>query len=263
MKIYQCNPIPGDPVFILNYFNSKLNDMKSVYFIILSIYVVLLPSCEKIEGYGPILSEVRNHKNFGGLRVSICGQVNYQIAPDYLVEVLAQANILDELVTKVEDDDLVLKWDHPLRIKNCEDITVNIKGPYLNKIVSSGSSDIKVTGEVREADLDLDISGSGSIAIQEALITDQLTAHLSGSGEMFIGSGKADITRLYVSGSGEIDFGKIESLENQSHISGSGSIVVHVQEFLEAHISGSGDVYYSGNPRVNAKISGSGRVKKR
>lgn len=225
--------------------------------------VVLLPSCEKIEGHGPILSEVRNHKNYEGLRVSICGQVNFQVAPEYHVQVLAQANILDELITKVDDETLVLKWDHPLRIRNCEDITVNIKGPVLNRILSSGASDIKVNGEVKERDLDLDISGSGSILIQEALISDKITAHLSGSGEMYIDRGKAVETELYVSGSGEIDFSKIESMENLSHISGSGSIIVFVKDILEAHISGSGDVYYIGDPRIEAKISGSGRVKKR
>jgi hypothetical protein len=247
----------------LKYFNPKLKCMKQVYIIFLVLCMAFLSSCEKIEGYGPILSEVRNHKNFEGLRVSICGQVNFQVAPEYKVEVLAQANILDELITKVDDGDLVLKWDHPLRVRNCEDVTVNIKGPDLSRILSSGSSDIKVTGEVRERDLELDLSGSGSMAIQEAIITDRIKAHLSGSGEIYIDRGKTDETELYVSGSGEIDFSKIESLENQSHISGSGSILVNVKEFLEAHISGSGDVYYLGDPRIDAKISGSGRVKKR
>jgi hypothetical protein len=237
--------------------------MKPKHIIYLLISIAFFPSCEKIEGYGPVVSEVRNHKNYEGLRVSICGQVNFQVAPEYMVEIQAQANILDELITKVDDDILVLKWDHPLRIRNCEDITVHIQGPDLKSIFSSGASDIKVTGEVKERDLDLDISGSGSILIQETIISNRITAHLSGSGEMYIDRGKADETELYVSGSGEIDFGKIESLENKSHISGSGSIVVFVKDILEAQISGSGDVYYLGDPRVDAKISGSGRVKKR
>lgn len=237
--------------------------MKSFLFIALLGITLLTTSCEKISGVGPIRSEIRNHKNYDGLRVSVCGQLNFQLSQTYSVEILAQDNILDELESRVSDGDLVFKWSHPLRIRNCEDITINVKGPDLKRILNSGATDIAVRGEVDEKNLDITLSGSGIVDMQDVLIENEITIHLSGSGGTYIKNGKADETKLFVSGSGEIDLGKVVTNEAESHISGSGSITVNVKNYLEAFISGSGDVYYFGNPEVNSKVSGSGRVKKR
>ncbi|MBK6477525.1 MAG: DUF2807 domain-containing protein [Saprospiraceae bacterium] len=237
--------------------------MKKIYlFVVLALISVLsFSSCEKIEGHGPIISEIRNRTGFEGLRVSVCGQINFQVSPLYKVEVLAQANILDELETKVDGAALEIKWSHPLRVRNCEDITINISGPKLRFISNSGSSDIQVLGFVSHPTMELTSSGSGSINIDQIEISDELEAKISGSGQIFIASGLADRSTLYVSGSGEMDLSQVETAINNSHISGSGNVTVKVSEYLEAHISGSGDVYYYGRPRIETKISGSGRVK--
>ncbi len=236
--------------------------MKNIkLFLSICITIGFLTSCEKIEGTGPIVSEVRNVKNYQGLRLSICGQINFQVSPVYHVELLAQENILNEIVTKMESNDLSIKWDHPIRVRNCEDITVNITGPDLDNVQISGANDLIVTGEVAHRNLDLAISGSGNIKMQDVLIDDNIKTEISGSGRIYMNHGRAHSTSIYVSGSGETDLGKVLTKKNTSYISGSGRVVVNVAEYLEAHISGSGDVYYYGNPRVDAKVSGSGRVK--
>lgn len=238
--------------------------MKNLFTSLLAVLFLMtsLTSCQKIEGVGPIVSEVRNKSGYQGLQISICGQTNYTIAPQYNLELRSQRNILDEIVTKVENGALVIKWDKPLKIVNCEDVTVNISGPDLKFLHSSGANDIHVIGNVKHSDLDLSISGSGNIDFDQVEILDQISAHISGSGNITIQSGGAvHETDLFLSGSGNLDFGRLPMENNTSTISGSGSIKVNVLKSLKAFISGSGDVYYFGNPRVESKISGSGRVK--
>lgn len=238
--------------------------MKSLFTwiaLVLSIQVLLV-SCQKIEGVGPIVSEIRNKTGYQGLQISICGQTTYTIAPQYSLELRAQRNILDEIVTKVENDALIIKWDKPLKVVNCEDVTVNISGPDLKFLHSSGANDIRVKGNVKQTDLELTISGSGNMNFDQIEVTHHISAHISGSGNIIINSGGAvQESDLFLSGSGNLDFGRMPMDHNTSTISGSGSIKVNVLKSLKAIISGSGDVYYYGNPHVESRISGSGRVK--
>ncbi len=238
--------------------------MKNLFFYLIALMsgLALLPSCEIIEAEGPVVTEFRNKTNFDGIKISICGQVNFQVAPQYKVEVQAPRNILDEMETKVENRALVIKWDNNVRIRDCEDVTVNLSGPDLKFIFNSGSSDIRVMGAVKHANLELVVSGSGSIDMDYAEIAQEIEALVSGSGHVEIKDGKADENKLHTSGSGYIDLRHVPVKEADTHVSGSGMISVNVEDYLEAHISGSGDVYYYGNPRINSKVSGSGKVRR-
>lgn len=238
--------------------------MKNFFFYLIALMsgLALLPSCEIIEAEGPVVTEFRNKTNFDGIKISICGQVNFQVAPQYKVEVQAPRNILDEMETKVENRALVIKWDNNVRIRDCEDVTVNLSGPDLKFIFNSGSSDIRVMGAVKHANLELVVSGSGSIDMDYAEIAQEIEAQVSGSGHVEIKDGKADENKLHTSGSGYIDMRHVPVKEADTHVSGSGMISVNVEDYLEAHISGSGDVYYYGDPRINSKVSGSGKVRR-
>lgn len=223
---------------------------------------LILPSCEKIEGEGPVVSEIRNRTGFEGLKVSICGQVNFQVANQYKVEVFAQQDILEVLQTEVDDDILEIKWTRPVRIRNCNDIVLNISGPDLRSIHSSGSSDVDVSGAVVHPTLELSLSGSGSIDIAHADISHAIDVRVSGSGNVSIDGGQVSESEIFLSGSGDVDLAKFEMDSADCNVSGSGNITVKVIKFLDAHISGSGDIYYYGSPKVESKISGSGKVRK-
>lgn len=222
---------------------------------------LILPSCEKIEGEGPVVSEIRNRTGYEGLQVSICGKINFEVANQYKVEVFAQRDILEVLQTEVDDEILEIKWTRPVQVQNCRDIVVNISGPALRYVHTNGSSDIEVNGTVVSPFLELVISGSGSIEMDRAEISNEISARLSGSGNISIDGGVGKETEIAVSGSGGIDLGKIKVDNADCKISGSGNITVQVEKFLDASISGSGDVYYYGSPVVKSKISGSGKVR--
>jgi hypothetical protein len=223
---------------------------------------ILLTSCEKIEGIGPVVSETRAHSGFDGLRVSICGNVDFQIANTYSVVASAPENILEKIETKVNNGELVIKWDRPLRIVDCDEITIRVSGPDLEHIGLSGSSEIKVTGRINHRNMDIEISGSGSVLLEELELANALDVLLSGSGNLTVLNGFSTVSDLAVSGSGNLDLGNVKMERAEAHISGGGNIKVQVSKFLQARISGSGDVLYRGNPEIDSKVSGSGKVKK-
>ena len=67
---------------------------------------------------------------------------------------------------------------------------------------------------------------------------------------------------IHISGSGDIDTENLQAEKVNIIISGSGDCRVHVIDQLVAKTSGSGDIYYKGTPKMlDSRASGSGSIK--
>ncbi len=235
--------------------------MKKVnYLLALLLLTAIFSSCEKITGEGPVLQQTRTVTDFSKVDVSISGTVNYTIDPVYKVEVIAQQNILEVLRTERVGDELVIKFKNGVRVKSHEQIIVNVSSPTLRSVNLGGSAEFTISGPLAGNDLDLRISGSGSINIQQLSIADKLTATISGSGNITALAGTAKSENLKISGSGSIHLHAVQADKATADISGSGDIKVKASQTLTANISGSGSVYYLGNPVISSHVSGSGKV---
>jgi hypothetical protein len=234
--------------------------MKSSISVILIAALYLLPSCEKVVGEGPLVTETRSVGNFTGISMEMAGKVNFTIGSEYRVELTAQRNILDVLQTNVASGVLHIDFKDNVRAKNYEEIIVNITAPSLNDVRLSGSGDINVHGNVATSSLKVLVSGSGNISIQNAVVKDKIRTDVSGSGNISILNGSATDHDMKISGSGNVDMVGVIAQNASIRISGSGDVKVQVSKRLDAHISGSGSVYYRGNPIISTQISGSGRV---
>ncbi len=234
--------------------------MKSYITALLIAALYLLPSCEKVVGEGPLVTETRSISNFTGISMEMAGKVNFTIGPDYKVELTAQRNILDVLQTNVASGILHIDFKDNVRAKDYEEIIANITAPSLNDVRLSGSGDINVHGNVATSSLKVLVSGSGNISIQNAVVLDVIRTDVSGSGNIFILNGSATDHDMKISGSGNVDMVGVVAQNATTRISGSGDVKVQVSKKLDAHISGSGSVYYRGNPIISTEISGSGRV---
>lgn len=228
---------------------------------LLIAFLAFFSSCEKVVGDGPVVQQVIPVTDFSKLSVAIQGRVNYAIGPVYKVEVMAQQNIIDVMRFIKEGEELVIKFQNNVWIRNHEDIVVNITAPLLKGVNLSGSASVSVTGPVTANLLDLKVSGSGNLEVQQAAISDKLTGTVSGSGSLTVFSGTTVNESLQLSGSGSINLTGMQSDKATTHISGSGNIKVKVAQTLDAHISGSGSVYYLGSPVITSQVSGSGRVR--
>lgn len=219
------------------------------------------------------------------------------------VELEGSQEILDKYETKVEGDKLSIKpkdrwsdwsWGEKdkitvyITVKDIEAIGVAGSGDLIGQtLLTSNELDLKVSGsgsmkvEVNVAgDLEADVSGSGDIEVKgtaasfdsdisgsgdvnaSVKISGESTFSIAGSGKIIIdGSSKALETRI--SGSGSIRGENFEVEKCTVKVAGSGNVSIHVTDELNVSIAGSGDVRYKGDPkRVNNNSSGSGSVRK-
>ena len=228
-----------------------------------ALSMIFLSACtrEVITGSGPLVTETRSAVNFTGVSNKVPGKVNFKIGNEFKVEVTAQKNVLDVMYTDVVSGHLTIGFRNNTRVKDHEQITIDITAPTADYFSISGTGDVNVQGDLITNSLYLGVSGVGNIILQKAIIQGNLKARISGSGDIRIGTGSAVDEDLSISGSGNMDFIDVTSSRAETQTSGSGSMKVNVSQKLDARISGSGWVYYKGNPVVVKKISGSGEVR--
>jgi hypothetical protein len=219
------------------------------------------------------------------------------------VEVEGSRDYIEELEIRVEGGKLVMGRDN-WKGWNWNDrddrITMYVTIPDIEAVSVSGSGDLVAENKITARDLDLKVSGSGSLEMEadasggmsadvsgsghielkgkahdfeshvsgsgrvkmEVDITEKVEFGISGSGKVYA-SGKAQEVKASISGSGEVLAERLVVDKCEIRISGSGGVEINVNKELDANISGSGSVRYSGNPsHVNSHASGSGHVRK-
>jgi len=236
--------------------------MKKISKMLLAVVaMIVLYSCSKIKGHGPMVTETRTLPAFTGVIFDIPGTLHYTPGSVFKVELSSQQNLLDVIETYVSGNDLKIIVKSGTNIKNKEDIDIFIEAPDLTYLSLGGSGYMQVTQVYKPKDLRLNLRGSGKIQISQ-LETNVLNAEISGSGDLQISNGKANREQISLSGSGLADFINFSTDDAITQTSGSGTIQLQVNKTLEAYISGSGVVMYKGNPTVKSSVSGSGRVVK-
>lgn len=209
-----------------------------------------------IRGEGPVISRVIDLPVFTGIKVNGSSNVFLQYGPTQFVEVLGQANILDELETIVDDDVWTIEFDRCIR--RHETVEVYITLPFLTSVSLTGSGD--VYGEntfVSEQTLELELTGSGSIDL--AADYSKVVGKTTGSGNITL-EGGCDEFDFTTTGSGDYRAFGLISQKGKVRSTGSGSSQVYAEEELEVSLTGSGDVYYKGNPLIDASVTGTGKL---
>lgn len=138
-------------------------------------------------------------------------------------------------------------------------VTAYITAKKLTSLAVAGSGSIEVEQAINAGSFDVAISGSGNI--RATVNAQNIEAAISGSGGLNI-SGKTKKAEVAISGSGNFSGKSLAADEVEAHISGSGSVYIQAQKSLDAAISGSGNITYTGNPTVSKAVAGSGKVRK-
>ncbi|MBK7691022.1 MAG: DUF2807 domain-containing protein [Bacteroidetes bacterium] len=227
-------------------------------YVLLIGIIAFFSACKKVIGTGPTISEVRNVDGFDKISLAIDATVKLTQDSIFKVEVVAQQNILHELVTKVSGSTLIIMYQ-PVTAVIGKDVVIHISMPAIRDLNVSGSGAIQLQMGMLANDLDMHVSGSGKIQIPSVEAA-HITTGISGSGEISIQSGTATQISSTISGSGDLDALNVQAHHVNTQTSGSGTTRVYATQTLFAEISGSGNVYYRGNPSVDSKISGSGKL---
>ncbi|MFZ4520613.1 MAG: head GIN domain-containing protein [Bacteroidales bacterium] len=234
---------------------------KMIFIAIMALLTVtLFTSCEKIKGKGEVITETRSSGTFTKIGLDMSATIYFTQDATYSLRVSGQENVLREVVTQVEGNQLVVKLKKGVILGSHDPVTVYISAPDLVGLDVSGSGDIYSDSPWNLDELSTTISGSGSINI--AMLTARhISSSISGSGSITVSSGTITNEDLNISGSGTIDLRGIGAESAYTRTSGSGTTYVKVTSQLDATISGSGNVWYYGTPAINTHISGSGSVK--
>lgn len=201
--------------------------------------------------------EVRDLPAFDGIGIAISADVYYSPGNTHEIRIEGDEDDIRDLITEVRDDFLQIKYDN-WRSRHSK-LTIYITSRELESIKISGSADFMADKTLNAEEMELGLSGSGSIRLKE-LQSEEVDVQISGSGAAEIDGGRAEEMDVKISGSGKLMAEGFEVSECDVAISGSGNIRIGVSEELDAKLSGSGKVYYHGNPKVNSVASGSGKV---
>lgn len=226
------------------------------------ILLVISQSCNFCtEGDGRVISKEIEIGNVTGIKLACSADVEIVTDTSFMekmVEITAESNLLD-LIT-IEQIGSDLKIDTKSCIFNHQPIIIKLKIKKLKQISINGSGTVKCTDTIKCDELELTVSGSGSVDLNiDALTTD---SRIDGSGDVKL-KGISHKHKVTINGSGEV--GAFDLLTDKTfvNISGSGDCSCNAKTELGIHIKGSGDVYYKGEAKVISELQGSGEVIKK
>ena len=220
-----------------------------------------------------ITNENRNVGQFSGVNVATGVVLNFKQESPVSVNVVADADKLQYIVTRVENGILNVyiddKGQKNLKFKN---ISVNVSAPNLEQIKTTSGAVFNSINAINEAKMnvevssgavvnaDLNIKEQGSITVTSgAVINSRLkanelimkltsgsTANLNGN----VGFGKLEVSSGATGNTGNLSFKKVEI-----HATSGASVSCDVEEELVAKASSGGSIKYKGNPKINSDIS--------
>lgn len=200
--------------------------------------------------------ETRDVAEFSGISLGIPAELYLsQGSPQQLV-IQASEDELAAIETVVKDGHLKIRTDK-IHTK-FKDVKIWVTVAEVEELGVSGSGKILAVSALKSDELELHVSGSGKIKMDE-LSNKEIEVAISGSGSIHL-AGTGDEMEVSISGSGSCMAAGFEVDECEVRVSGSGKSEVKATGELEAAISGSGRVIYWGDPEVDARVSGSGKV---
>jgi len=227
-------------------------------YLIFILPVSIFCSCDYTNGSGNIKTEKRNVGQFDGVQAS--GSMDIEVAngETISVEVEADDNVLQYIITEVDDGLLDVHFKENTSFNNVH-AKIYVTAPGLKRLFVKGSGSIISKNKIQNTpSVSTRISGSGDI--NATVDASSVKAEISGSGNLSL-KGRCKNFEGSISGSGDLKCADLLSENADVSIFGSGNAHVYASVRLKASTTGSGDIYYRGNPS-SPEISktGSGNV---
>lgn len=212
-----------------------------------------------ISGSGPVVEQSLDLASFEKVSLGVSANLYISQGSTQSITIKGQQNIIDNIISKVEDNTWKIRFDQPVRRSG--ELKIYVTLPKLSAMRVSGSGSVYGEGVFDQSStFYTGISGSGNMKL--VVQAQEVVSKVSGSGNIAL-DGEAETYEVQISGSGNVRAEELQATKCQVRISGSGSAEVDVADALEVRISGSGDVYYEGRPKINSRISGSGDLRAR
>jgi len=217
--------------------------------------------------------ESRSVGEFDGVQVSTGVIVNFKQENPASVKVIADADKLQYIITKVDNGVLKVYIDNKgqrnLKFKN---ISVNVSAPKIDNIKTSSGAVFNAVNNINENALSVDLS-SGSVvngnfnitnnakvelssgAVINSTINSKMATIKASSGAVANLTGNANTGFIDVSSGAVCNGEKFQFNELEAEATSGAVLSGHAVERLKATASSGGAIKYKGNPVINSNIS--------
>jgi hypothetical protein len=208
--------------------------------------------------------EERKTDTFTGVSVRLDATVYIEQGEKNKVEITAQPEALEKMVTEVKNGLLIIRYVRTNMLSNWVPgpVSIRITMPHISQLSLASSGKLFCEKPIESESVELGVSGSGDMLIH-SLKSKSVKVGISGSGNIKIAekSNTKDLA-VTITGSGHFIGAELETDRADIRIAGSGDCSLTAHESLKARILGSGDIRYRGNPGVESSVAGSGAVRK-
>lgn len=230
--------------------------------LLLLILSLMTASCgwRTVRGNGDITTSNRNEGNFRGVNAAGSFDVYFSQGDGNEIRIEADENLMQYIVTRVENGMLKIKTRNGVNIRPSQDIKVYVKSPQFTEVSLAGSGNMIAESKITSTErIKMSIAGSGDIRISE-VDAPKVEVHISGSGKVKGGGNTRDV-EIRVAGSGDVEMRDLKAENAEIHIAGSGNVWIYASMKLDVNVAGGGDIHYFGNPSdVKSKMAGSGNL---
>lgn len=189
-----------------------------------------------VKGSGRIKKESRKLAPFKSVKVLTSIDVDYHPDGIYQVELSGDDNVIPIIKTHVEAGELIINSERNFQVD--QSLTVAVSAPHLQALAINGASDTMVDG-LKEDAFSLTISGSGDVKLSGQVKHAQIT--VTGSGDVDAAELMCDFADVQLQGAGDIDIFVKEKLS--AEILGSGTITYYGgPTAIEKQVLGSGEI---------------------
>lgn len=195
-----------------------------------------------------IITEERQLPSFNAIDAGGALEVILTTGESQKVNVEAEAEIMDKIITEVKNDILyITSKDLKLR-KNTEDIKVYVTAVNLHTLTAHGATDINGESLIEAEKFVLDASGASSVKLD--LDVSSLRSKISGASDVIL-SGRAKEHNIHLSGAGSLKAKSLVTEKTDYLLEGASDAFLNVTKSLSGESKGASDVKYIGDPETS------------
>ncbi len=226
------------------------------------ISATIISSCgwRSVKGNGDIVTVNRNEGSFKSVKAAGAFDVFFSQADDREIRIEADENLMQYILTSVEDGVLRIRTRNGMNLRPTQDIKVYLRSPRYETVSLAGSGNMVAETAINSTEkIKLSIAGSGDIKLKE-INAPEVYVNIAGSGKAEA-SGSTRTVDIDVAGSGDVRMKDLKAENAKINIAGSGNVWVYASMMLDVRVAGGGDIHYYGNPsEIKSKSAGSGNL---
>lgn len=234
----------------------KLNNLLVVLVIIFGLPFISCANIghdDEITGNGKVIKKDRAVSSFSGINVTGGIEIVLDQGNDVKMQIEADENLIENIVTKVENGILSIHPDKGVR--NATEMKVYLTFKELNSIKATGGCEVSAIEGLNLSDLAAELTGGCELKLD--LKVNDLTCKLTGGCEASL-SGSAQEFNVTMTGGSELDADELKAVNCSIEATGACEADVHANGKLDISAIGGSEISYSGNPSALAKSSTGG-----